>query len=221
MSKEKYTALILGSTGLIGNYLLSYLLQNNKYEKVFAVTRNALPIQEDKLINIIADFETLEKSISGIQIDHLYCCIGTTNAKTPDKNAYYKIDHDYPLLAAKITKTNNCSVVSFVSSIGANSNSNTFYLKLKGETENNLKAINIDSTNILRPSLLLGKRKEFRFGERIAQYLSPILNLFLVGKLKNYKGIKASTVAKAMLNITLEAKKGTNIYQSEEIKKLA
>jgi len=132
---------------------------------------------------------------------------------------YYKIDLQYPLAIASYLKKNGCTTVAIISSIGANEHSKNFYLKLKGDVETAFKELQFDSTIILRPSLLVGKRKEQRPLEGLAMWLSPILDLFLIGNLKNYKSIKASIVAKAMINLVLLNKQGTHIYQSIEIKK--
>lgn len=221
MSKEKYTALLLGSTGLIGSEVLSCLLINNKYKKVYAITREKIPYTHPRLIQIIGDYETSIKQIENIQVDHFYSCIGSTKKKTPNRAAYYKIDLEYPITVATHLKKNGCTSMAIVSSIGANINSKNFYLKLKGDIEKASIALNFESTIILRPSLLLGARKEKRFFERLAKIMSPILNTFLLGNLKNYRSIKGSTVAKAMVNLMLSRIKGTQIYQTIEIKKNA
>jgi len=221
MSKEKYTALLLGATGLIGSDVLSHLLINNKYETVYIIVRKLLPISHPKLIQIIGDQETAKNKIEDIKVTHFYSCIGSTKKKTPNIEAYYKIDLQYPLTIAKHLKNNGCTTMAIISSVGANEHSKNFYLKLKGDVEAACKALHFDSTIILRPSLLIGKRKEQRLLEGFTMWLSPVLDLFLVGKLKNYKSIKASVVAKAMINLVLSNKQGTHIYQSVEIKKNA
>jgi len=221
MSKEKYTALILGATGLIGNEILQLLLKDEKYSHVYAVARKTLPITNDKLTIIIADIDNIETKISNTKVDHLFCAIGTTKNKVSSNEEYYKIDHDYPIHLAMMLKQNGCNTISLVSSMGANTNSSSFYLKLKGQVEQSITALNFEHTYIFRPSLLIGKRNEVRILENIAKVLSPLFNIFMVGNLKNYKSIKAETVAKAMVKIALSNKIGTYIYQTEEIKEKA
>ncbi|MCI0921897.1 NAD-dependent epimerase/dehydratase family protein [Sphingobacterium rhinopitheci] len=221
MSKEKYTALILGANGLIGTALLQLLLENDQYACVYTVSRKKLPFEDDKLIQIIADYDNILPQINTVKVDHFYCCIGTTKNKVANEQEYYKIDHDYPIIVANCLKNNGCNTINIVSSIGANSNTTNFYLKLKGKVEQSVIALHFQSTNIFRPSLLIGKRSEKRLFESIAQRLSPLMNILLIGKLKNYQSIKASVVASAMLNITLKNKIGTHIYQTEEIKENA
>ncbi|MCA5005409.1 NAD-dependent epimerase/dehydratase family protein [Sphingobacterium bovistauri] len=221
MPETNYKALVLGSSGLIGNQTINLLLNNNKYESVYTISRTELPIRHSKLIQIIADYDSIEKHIDHLKIDHFYSCVGTTASKTPDKSKYYQIDLEYPKKVAQILKGNGCESISIVSSIGANNTSSNFYLKLKGDVEDAIKNTNLSSIHIFRPSLLLGERKEFRLMERISQIIYPIINLFLIGKLKDYKSIHAKQVASAMINVSLSQTKGIDIYQTQKIKELA
>lgn len=221
MSNTKNTALILGANGLIGAEILYCLLQNDNFSKIYTVTRKELPYTNDKLIQIIADANTIDKKLSNIDVDKLYCCIGTTKNKVANNTEYYKIDHDYPIKVAKILQKQGCQSISIVSSIGADIKSNSFYLKLKGEVEKSIIDLDFDSTFIYRPSLLMGDRKEKRVFEGIAKALSPLLDFYMIGKLENYRSIQASTVAKAMINNSLSNNLGTHIYQTKEIKENA
>lgn len=218
MSKENYSALILGANGLIGFCLLQELLKDDKYTVVYAVSRKELSIQNPKLIHILADFDTIDSKIKDLKVDHLYSCLGSTKSKTPNPKEYYQVDHDYPLKVANILKEKACSMISFVSSIGANKSSSNFYLKLKGDVEAKIIALDFESTNIFRPSLLIGKRDEKRIVEGFSQKISPLLDFIFVGPLKKYRSIKGITVAKAMHNIGLRSPLGVNIYESEDIK---
>lgn len=218
MSKKKYTALILGANGLVASNLLQLLIKDERYSHIYTISRTALTIKSSKVIQIIADFNTVQQKIKNLSVDIFFCCIGTTKKKTPNQEEYYKIDHDYPILVAKTLKMNGCETLSIISSIGANSNSKNFYLRLKGNIEQGIKELNYKKTQIFRPSLLLGKRNESRFLENIAQYIYPLLNVFLFGKLENYKSIKAETVAKAMAKLAINEASGTFIYKTKEIK---
>jgi uncharacterized protein YbjT (DUF2867 family) len=174
------------------------------------------------MVHIEADIDTIEAKTKDITVDHLFCCIGTTKHKTPNKEEYYRIDHDYPVLVATLFRNKGCKTVSLVSSIGANSNSTSFYLKLKGDTERDIIGLNFESTHIFRPSLLLGKRKEKRKIEDLSKLIMPFINFFLRGNLKNYRSIKAKNVAFAMVNLALSNNnKGNHIYLSQDIKQNA
>jgi len=218
MSKMQKTALVLGSTGLIGSTLINLLLQDDRYAVVYAIVRKENSFQpHPKLKEVIADFNSINKIDNKLKINHIYCCIGSTKNKTPDPIKYYEIDHDYPLRVAQLF---TCDAYTYISSMGANAKSSNFYLKLKGETEADLKALGLINLNILRPSLLLGKRKENRLLEDIAQRIYPALDFLLIGNLRKYRAIQAEVVAKAMLNITNKERKGVYVLESEEIKKL-
>ncbi|QQT27570.1 NAD-dependent epimerase/dehydratase family protein [Sphingobacterium spiritivorum] len=221
MDKTGYTALVLGSTGLIGSFLVEMLLDNTQYSTVYAVSRSQLQMQHPKLINIIADADSIAHQLENIAVDHLYCCLGSTKSKTPDLSAYYKIDHDYPLSVAQHLKDKGLSAVSLVSSMGANVLSNNFYLKMKGEIERDIELLSIKRTFIFRPSLLLGKRKENRMLEKVSSAVMNIINYFLIGKLKDYKSIKGEDVARSMMNICLSDLIGTHIIKTAKIKELA
>ncbi len=221
MVQEKLTALVLGANGLIGEIVVDLLLKNDKYGSIFAVSRKGVNKESSKLVQIFADIYNIEDKIKDLKVDVLFSCIGSTQAKTPDKDVYHKIDHDYPILVSQLLQKNGCNTVCLVSSIGANMNSKQFYLKLKGEVEQSLINLNFTHTYIFQPSLLIGKRKEHRLTESIIQKLSPIFNIFMLGSLKHFRSISAETVARAMLTAATSSIDGVHIYKSEEIKKLA
>lgn len=215
------TALIYGATGLIGSQLLSLLIESTDYQNIIIFTRKKIGIESQKVQIILDEFNAIKKHKNNLKADHVFCCLGTTRKKTPNKKEYYKIDHDYPLIAAAIAVENNCKHFHLVSSIGANKESPFFYTKTKGKLENDISFLPFESINIYRPSLLLGQRREKRSAEDISAKILHILNPALIGPLKKYKGIKAFTVAKAMYNQSLNNSKGINIFLPEELNKIA
>lgn len=220
MAQEKRTALVLGANGLIGEFVVDILLKNIDYETVYAVSRKGIAKDNRKLVQILADTENISDKIKNIVVDDFFSCIGSTKAKTPEKELYYKIDHDYPVKTAKILQENGCKQIALVSSIGANATSNNFYLKLKGETEQSILDLALQTTLIFQPSLIIGKRKERRMLETFAQKLSPLLDVLLYGSLKDYRSIRAETIAKAMVSAALSGQTGVHIYKTTEIKEL-
>ena len=162
------TALIFGSSGLIGNQLLSIILQNNNYNKVKLFVRS-VPENNDSKVEIIqTDFTNLEKHKDSIAGDDCFFCIGTTHKDTPDKNEYRRIEYNIPINVARIAKSNSVKSFVYVSSMGANPNSSGSYLKNKGQVEEELNNLNFPKLAVIHPSLLLGKRKTHRLGESIA-----------------------------------------------------
>lgn len=130
------------------------------------------------------------------------------------------MDYDIPVRAAKFCKETGCKNFLLVSSSGANSKSNNFYLKLKGEVEDALKEINLTSTSVFRPSVLLGNRNESRPGERIAQIAMKAISFAFLGSFSKYKPIHASEVARAMLEAAKKEMPGFTIYEYYEVKEL-
>lgn len=215
------TAIITGASGLIGSKLLTMLLHNKEYDKVVSLGRKKLKIKHAKLTQQVVDFEDPETYELYMQGDVFFCCLGTTQKQTPDKNSYYKIDHDFPVSLANSASKVGIQQFHFISAIGANRSSSNFYLKTKGETEDDLKKAGLACLIIYQPSLLTGRRKKQRFGERMAAIIMKVINPFLMGGLKKYRSIAAFTVAKAMLNQSLKEKKGVSVYTTNQIKQRA
>lgn len=193
-------AILYGASGLVGSYILEYLLKSPNYEQITIVVRKDLNIQHPKLKTLIADFHSLPEVAKDIAVDEIFIALGSTQKKTPDKKIYYQIDHDYPLLSAKLAKENDAKAVFIVSAVGANPNSSVFYTKLKGETEQDIIGLDFDHTFIFRPSMILGNRKENRPLEKVFITLFKFINPLFMGNLSKYKGIEASDIAKAMVN---------------------
>ena len=213
------TALIFGSSGLIGNELLNIILQNNNYNKVKIFVRSVPNNNDTKLEIIQTDFTNLEKHKDSILGDDCFFCIGTTHKETPDKNEYRRIEHDIPVKVAQIAKSNSVNSFVYISSIGANSNSSGSYLKNKGQVEEELKKMNFLKLAVIRPSILLGNWNPFRLGERIGIFVMKALSVFFLGSLKKYKPIKAENVAKAMMSIA-ESNYQKTTFESDRLEEI-
>lgn len=211
------TALVIGSTGLIGSQLLSLLLESDHYDKVIIFVKRDARIKHKKLTQHIIDFDNLESYRQWVAGDDFFCTIGTTIKNAGSKEAFKKVDYEYPRLFATLASDNKVQRFLIISSLGADSSSTNFYLKTKGEIENFLKNCKFESVSILRPSLLLGNRKEFRLGEKIGAFLMSLVSFFLIGNLKKYKPIQSEIVAKALITIAQNKDSGFNIYESDAI----
>ncbi len=192
------TAIILGATGLTGSHLLDMLLDDDAYEKVKVFTRTSTGKQHPKLEEILCDVLKLQQYEDRFIADEIFCCIGTTKAKTPDKKLYHAIDFGIPVVASILAEKNNVTTFSVISAIGAHKNSRIFYSRTKGEMEEAVLQSNIPNILIYRPSLIFGKRKEKRWVEGISLVFMKILQVFFIGKLKNYKPIHAKDLAKVI-----------------------
>lgn len=213
-------ALIAGATGLVGNELLQFLLKGNEYDKVVALVRRPLAIKHPKLMEKIIDFDKLEDYKEIFTVDDVFCCLGTTIKKAKTKEAMWKIDVDYPLAIAKLASAEGSKRFLLVSSMNADPKSPIFYSQMKGKLEEEMKQIPFESTMILRPSLLLGNRQEFRLGERAASAIFKKVPFIFAGPLKKYRAIEGKTVASAMYREAQENKPGITIYSSEQIQKI-
>jgi len=214
-------AVLAGASGLIGSKLLSILLQEPFYDEVLILVRKELPLSHKKLVQLVINFDRLEEHASAITGHAVFCCLGTTQKKTPDPTVYYRIDHDYPLKLAELAKQNGIRQYHLVSSLGANARASSFYLKTKGQTENDIQKIQLKSLNIYEPSFLTGDRAEFRWVDPLLTGLMKIINPILFGSLRKYRSISSETVAKAMFNQSLKNEEGIFVHPSDKIKLLA
>ena len=194
------SAILFGASGLVGSNLLAQLLEHPAYDKITIIVRKALPIQHPKLRMIIGDYAALSGLKDQIRADEVFISLGTTKKKTPDQNEYYRIDHDYPVLAASLAKENGARSVLLVSAIDADANSKIFYVKTKGKVEADIIALGFEHTYIFRPSMLVGDRKESRPMERFLIGLFSLINPLLAGSWKRYHSIHVKDLATAMIN---------------------
>jgi uncharacterized protein YbjT (DUF2867 family) len=209
--------LLIGASGLIGSELVQLLLRDDKIKSVKAFVRKSLAITDQKLREILVDFEHLEDFKHKFQGDALFCCIGTTRKKTPDLEAYKAIDYGIVLTAASLARKNQVPQVHLVSAIGANISSKIFYNRLKGEIEKDVLKLDFPTTVIYQPAMLIGKRNESRPAEFIAQKLMPFFDVFLLGKAQKYHSIEAKKVAESMLDNLHKPQKGATVLQYENM----
>ena len=213
------TALVFGSTGLIGGHLISQLIKNDNYNKIKLFVRSEIIINEPKIEIVKTDFNNLDNYEEDIKGDDCFFCIGTTRKNSPDKNEYQKVELEIPKKIAEIAKINSVNSFIFISSIYANPKSSGNYVKFKGLVEEELKKLNFSNLGILRPSFLMGERKENRAGEKIGILTFTLLSPLLLGRLKKMKPINSEIVAKAMIKIANENVEKI-IFESNEIANL-
>ena len=213
------TALLFGSSGLIGGHLLKQLINNDNYSEIKLFVRSIPEISNPKIKIIKTDFNNLENHKDDIKGDDCFFCVGTTKQNYPNKNEYRRVELDVPKQIAQIAKSNLVNSFIFVSSGYADPNSSGDYLKFKGLVEEELIRLNFSNLGIMRPSFLLGDRKEKRVGEKIGIILFKLLSPLFMGPLKKMKPIQSAVVAKAMIrsaNKDLQKK----IFESNEIVEL-
>ena len=213
------TALLFGSTGLVGGHVLNYLIQNSNYSKIKLFVRSFTEINNPKIEIIKTDFNNLNKHAEDIKGDECFCCIGTTKKKSPNANEYQKIELDIPKKIAQIAKSNSVKSFFFVSSGYANPKSSGEYLKLKGLVEEEIKNLNFDKIGIMRPSFLLGERQEERVGEKFGIIIFKLLTPILIGSFRKMRPIQSEIVARAMIKLANE-NIDQSVFESNEISNL-
>jgi len=213
------TAALIGATGLIGGELLNLLLKDDYFSAVKILVRRPFNLVHPKLDKKLVDFNDNDSLLVALDnSDAIFCTIGTTQKKVKgDKEAYRKVDYDIAVHSARFAKMVGCNVFVLVSAVGANSKSKNFYLKLKGQVEDEIGKMDIESVHVMRPSMLRGDRKEFRLGEKIGTPLMQAFSFLLPSK---YKPIEASDVAKAMVAAAKKNEEGFFVYEYEEMRKL-
>ena len=214
------TALVFGSSGLIGQHLLNQLIKNENYNKIKIFVRSKPEINDPKIEIIKTDYSNLQNHKEDIKGDDCFFCIGTTKKNSPDKNEYRRVELHIPKEIAKIAKANSLNSFVFVSSGYADSKSSGDYLKYKGEVEEELKRLNFPKLGIMRPSFLLGDRKEKRIGEKIGILVFNLLSPLFLGPLKKMKPIHSEIVARSMIKFANEDLK-KNTFESNEIAELS
>lgn len=218
------TAIIWGSTGLIGSELKRILDKDPRYGRIICPVRKKSnsPLQETgKITEIEINFDEWEKNIQSgnaaylkqFQADHVFVTLGTTIKKAGSQEAFRRVDYDYCLLAGQTAEVTGAKVYSLVTAIGSDAKSTIFYNRVKGELEVAVSKLNIPKIRVFQPSLLLGSRNEFRLGEKVAEVLTAPLGFLLMGGLKKYRPIQGREVAEKMVEVANDASDGE--YGSE------
>jgi uncharacterized protein YbjT (DUF2867 family) len=217
---NKKTALVFGATGMIGNLLLKELVNSVEYKEIRIYVRNPSGISNPKINETIIDFDTAGNYSEKIKGDDLYICLGTTIKKAGSVKKMEKIDCDLPVKIAEAASINGVKRIAVVSSLGANPGAKNYYLRIKGEMEAGILKLKFENAAIVRPSMLLGERKEKRTGEAVGKIVMRIFRPLLAGSLRKYRAIQGRDVARAMIAI-LQKVFVKNIYESDELQKIA
>nr|WP_239480508.1 NAD(P)H-binding protein [Parashewanella hymeniacidonis] len=209
------TAIVLGATGLIGRNLVAQLANQAEYSKVIAITRRRVEYDFENVSNEVVNFDCLDDFSNIFTGDVLFSCLGTTKKQAGSYEAQRIVDVDYQLKVAQLAAKNKVQHYLLVSSRGANSKSNNPYFQMKGELEEQVIGLNFVRVSIFQPSLLLGERDHFRFGEAIGFYLMPVLKYLPL--LKSYRPIEGGEVAEKMVQVSLSSETGKELFKLDEV----
>ncbi|MDX1444756.1 NAD(P)H-binding protein [Lishizhenia sp.] len=218
---QKKKAIIIGATGLTGGFLLDALLMHPDFDEVISFGRRATGKKSAKLKEVTVDIVEETAWLEEVKADVVFCCIGTTKAKTPDQDKYKAIDYGVPVKLAQASKRNGVTHFIVISALGANPNSSIAYNRIKGEMERDVMEQGVSHTYVLEPSLIMGDREEKRTGEKIAQFVMPLFHCLMIGGLKKYRAIRSTDIALAMLKLSLQEKHNSGRILSDEIKEIS
>jgi len=212
---------VIGSTGLVGKQLVSNLLADSRFEKIISFSRRSLNLNNPKLTEYIVDFENVGKWKEQVRGDVLFSALGTTLKQAGSKEAQYKVDFTYQYEVARYAAENKVRYYVLISSLGADPKSRLFYPRMKGQLDEAVKGLEFRKINIVRPSALKGERETERKSEKMVIAMTGFF-VKVLPFLKKYQPIDADTVARAMINISLdESGERYRIFNNKELFKLA
>ncbi|MDF2934880.1 MAG: putative nucleoside-diphosphate sugar epimerase [Paenibacillaceae bacterium] len=217
----KKHALILGATGMVGTQLVRQLAEDPDYGRVTALVRRPLPAPHPGVEEVTVDWDKLEEHSHVFSADAVFCCLGTTIKIAGTKEAFRRVDLEYPLTAGRLAKQSGTRAFAIISSLGADEGSPFFYTRVKGEMERRLGELGLPALYILRPSLLTGQRTENRPGEQAAAAISRTMPFLYSGPFRKYKPVEADVVAAAMRGAVKQGEAGIRVYPSAELPGLA
>jgi uncharacterized protein YbjT (DUF2867 family) len=205
--------LLAGVTGLVGSHVLRQSLADARVNHVVALTRRPLP-EHPKLEPHVLDFEHLPEDAAWWSANAVICTLGTTIKTAGSREAFRRVDHDYPLAIARLARRHGTNTYALNSALGADASSSLFYNRVKGELERALAELGFGSLTHVRPGLIAGEREEFRAGERVMalalRAFSPLLP-------RRYRPNPAENIARALLESALRAEPGVHIVGSEAL----
>ena len=220
---NKKTSLIAGSTGFLGSKILNFLYKED--QKIYCLSRRKSEINSINIEDIIIDFDAIN-NLSLPKIDHVYLCLGyelraweLISMPERKKDPFYKVDYEYPLNIANKAEEVGATSISLVSAVGANKNSESFYLKTKGDLEEEIKKLNFETINIFQPGHLAGRinwqrqKNDPRIDVFAFEFGSLFLDPFLVSRLKKFRSINANKLANFIVKSTINENLGINQYQ--------
>jgi len=214
------SVLLLGATGLVGGECLKLLTATADYGRIVVPVRSPLPepARDPRVEMHLVDFERLGALVHLFAVDHVISCLGTTIARAGSQERFQRVDFTYAFETARLAAERGASQLLVVTAMGADAGSRIFYNRVKGELEDALRGLPFRSLAILRPSLILGERRERRTGESVGKLLFGLIGFAVPAR---YRPVAAADIARAILSAARESRRGVRIVQSDEIRRIA
>jgi len=205
--------LLVGVTGLVGGHVLEQALADPRVEHVVALARKELPSQP-KLQAELVDFADLPEDAAWWKVDAVICTLGTTLERAGSREAFRRVDHDYPLAVARLARRHGTPTYVSNSALGADASSLFFYNRVKGELEQALAGVGFTSLTHVRPGLIGGAREESRPGGRgaiaVVRALGPVLP-------RRFRLNPAENIARSLLDAAVRARPGIHVVRSDAL----
>lgn len=210
-------AALLGASGATGQKLLPLLLDDPRYGKIITLGRRKTGLRHRKLEDRVVDFENLAAGFEGLTVDDCYCTFGTTIKIAGSEAAMTRIDHEFVLAFAKAGLAAGATRFAYLSAANADAGSTVFYSRLKGRTEDALKALGFADLGIYRPGMIVAARANRRWAESMLFPLLPAVDSLLVGPLAKYRSIPVETLAQAIAAFGGQQGSGTRIHYWQDM----
>lgn len=217
--KQTVTAVVAGATGMMGRQLVQLLLEDPAYQRIIVLVRRNMGISHPKLVEKQVSFDRLKSELdaSVLKDADVFCTLGTTMQQAGSKEAFRKVDHEYPLALAKAALQHGAASYVIVTAMWASEQSRMFYTRVKGQLERDLLSLGLPRLVILRPSLLIGDREDESFGDRATALVFRLIDPLLIGPLARMKAIQCKGVAQAMVMMAHESGPAVEVLESEVI----
>ena len=212
-SVKPLSLLLLGASGEVGRVVLAQALADPRVAEVVALTRRPL-VAAARLNNLVVDFDDLPEAASWWAVDAVVCTLGTTLRAAGSKEKFAAVDRDLPLLVARLARRAGATRFALNSSLGADAGSGNYYLRIKGEAEDAIKALDYPAYTIVRPSLIDVDRAESRPGEHLALIAARALRPLIPAR---WQAVTPEAIARALLDGALAAQAVSRVLESADL----
>jgi len=224
-------SLVVGSTGFVGNKVLNILQKLEGH--VFSLSRKRIEHSTNNIEELIINFDELLESYDLPNVNHVYLCLGhelnglnLLYMNEELRKSFYKVDYQYQIAVAEKAIKSGAESISFISAIGADSNSSNYYFKIKGDVEEKIKGLGYKSVSFFQPGHISNRIKWQRNIQkpRIDVFASDIASIFLdpfmIKGFNKYKSISVEKLSKSIVDKTIQELEGINYYQYNDFTSL-